>query len=87
MSKHLIHLKNPVNWCWGALAAFIGGGATSIVAIYVAPESFNFSTHFGNLVEIFVGSGLINLAMYLKKSPLPEIVDEEEGADNSIGKD
>lgn len=68
-------------WLYGLLAAFIGGGANGVVASFavmgVAPEHFDLNVNLLNTLKIggtvFLLSGITNVVMLLKKSPLPEI--------------
>jgi hypothetical protein len=65
-------MKDWRMWLHGLISAIIGGISTSIVAMWVAPDTFNFSD-LEKLGQLALGSGLINAAMYLKQSPLPKI--------------
>lgn len=59
-------------WVYNVVAAFIGGSATVVAAMVIAPETFNLHD-LHKLFELAGASGIINVAMYLKKSPLPKI--------------
>lgn len=59
-------------WVYNVASAFIGGGATCVAAMVIAPETFNLRD-LQKLFELALASGLINVAFYLKKSPLPKL--------------
>jgi hypothetical protein len=69
-------------WLLGILAAFISGGASGVVAGVTAtgidPASFNWTTQLKNtfilMGIVFVISGALGVAAYLKQSPLPRDV-------------
>ncbi len=59
-------------WVKSLVAAVIGGAATSVTAVFVDPQHFNFSGP--GLVALlkFAGAGaVIAFFMFLKQSPLP----------------
>jgi len=66
-------------WIHGLGAAFIGGGASGLVAAQAAagisPNDFNYSTGLGKMAKlalsVFVVSGALSAFAYLKQSPLP----------------
>lgn len=64
--------RRSIVWLHGLLAAFIGGAATAISGMVIAPDTFNFGAP-RKLLELTLAAGIINAAMYLKQSPLPEI--------------
>ena len=74
-----------MDWIYGLLKAFIGGGAGAVTSTFaasmIAPETFNFSGGMHKVVELmcatFATNGLLNFFYYLKSSPLPEIVEEQ----------
>lgn len=57
-------------WVQSLLAAFISGGANSVSAMMIAPETFNIHD-LKRLGTLFIASGIIGAVMFLKKSPLP----------------
>ena len=59
-------------WLRGLIGAIIAGGAHSITAVVVAPETFNLHGGLLKLLQLGVGGGIISGAFYLQKSPLPE---------------
>lgn len=67
------------NWIEGMLAAFIGGGATSVVggvtASLMDPEKFNFSTgkFYGLVATMFAVNGTLGFFAYLKQNPIPKV--------------
>ena len=73
---------NTQTWLRGLGAAFIVGGAGAItsaqVAMGIAPNTFNYSTGFGNLAKMaaitFMVQGALGAFAYLKQSPLPALV-------------
>jgi hypothetical protein len=78
------HLKDPLTWLHGIIAAFLAGGASAaasgISAMVIAPDKFNVGANLGNTLKLigtsFVISGLFGVFQRLSKSPLPEIVDD-----------
>ncbi len=69
------HLKNPLSWLHGLVAAFIGGGAGATGLAVWKPETFNVHDGLSNLCGSFVAIGLTNAFSYLKKSPLPDLIE------------
>jgi len=65
--------KNTNTWFRGILAAFIGGGASSVAAISIDPDKFNLTSLAGAGKTILLAcvSGGVNAAHYLARSPLP----------------
>jgi hypothetical protein len=64
-------------WVKGLIAAFIGGAANSFSAWIIAPDVFNFND-LHKLSELAIASGIISAALYLTKSPLPKLQEEEQ---------
>ena len=58
-------------WLKGLISAGIGGGATVLSTIIVAPEVFNLDEGLGKVFAVAGVSALVSVANYLKKSPLP----------------
>jgi len=68
-------------WLHGLGAAFIGGGATSLSTVLVAPDRFNMTSlsGFGHLVVVAIVAGIVSAAGYLKQSPLPTMqIDQQK---------
>lgn len=59
-------------WLKGLIAAFIGGGATIVSSMVIAPDTFNIHD-LKKLGQLAIASGIINACMYLKQSPIPNI--------------
>jgi len=59
-------------WIKGIVSAAIGGAANGVTVMVIEPTSFNFQEGLSNLGAVCVVSAIIAIAMYLKKSPLPE---------------
>lgn len=59
-------------WLSGAIAALIGGAASSVSVMIVDPLDFNFDTGLKKLGAVALVSGVVNLASYLKQHPVPE---------------
>jgi len=78
MSKKIQYILRWQPWAYGLLSASIGGGATAIGAVVLDPEKFNFSEGLLNIAKLFVLSGVISAALYLMKSPVPKLEEEEE---------
>lgn len=60
-------------WLKGLAAAAIGGVSTAILAMVVDPLTFNVDTGLSKLLKVAAVSALVNVAMYLKRSPLPGV--------------
>lgn len=58
-------------WIKGILSAGIGGGATAVSTMIVAPDQFNIQTGLKNVVAVAAVSALVSVANYLKQSPIP----------------
>jgi hypothetical protein len=58
-------------WLHGLGAAAIGGVATAITVLVLDPLKFNLGAEWLNVVKAALVSGIVNVAFYLKKSPLP----------------
>jgi hypothetical protein len=69
------HFKDPLLWLYGLLNAFIGGGVGAVGLIIVDPKVFNLGDGLRHVAEAFVATGLVSAASYLKKSPLPDLVE------------
>lgn len=66
-------------WVKGVVAAVIGGGASALAVALGAPEMLT-GTH-GNgwpLLRMSAVGAMLSAAAYLKKSPLPTAVTEEQ---------
>lgn len=61
-------------WLRGLIGAAIGGGATAVTNIIVAPETFHFNDAGGikKVGEVVVISAIVSAALYLKQHPVPE---------------
>jgi Fe2+ transport system protein B len=68
------------NWLRGLLAAGIGGGANAVVSAVglnmTDPNHFNAQspTFFKLVGTLFASSALVSFFMYLKQSPLPQVI-------------
>lgn len=71
-------MKNLMHWLKGLAAAIIGGASNSITLIIVNPQQFNLQAGLKNIVAVASTSAILSAAMYLKKSPLPDIITEEK---------
>lgn len=58
-------------WFASLVAAIIGGGASGVLAMGIAPEVFNFGTGLPKLGAMVFGYAVISAALFLKQSPLP----------------
>lgn len=83
MTQALANLRSPRLWFRGLGAAFIGGGASALTT----DQGLLLAQRMGvdvptldlkALGVVFLSSGIVSAAMYLKKSPLPGHADEEE---------
>jgi hypothetical protein len=87
-------MKNLKIWLLGILAAFISGGASGVVAGVTAtgidPASFNWTTQLGNtfilMGIVFVISGVLGVAAFLRQSPLPRTIWTPEERAKRTGK-
>jgi len=69
------NFKNPKVWLHGLIAAIIGGGANSVCASLVAPDSFNIENGecLVRILKLFLISGTLNALFFLKENPLPSL--------------
>ena len=58
-------------WLHSLIAAAIGGAATAISTMIVAPDQFNLQDGWQKLLTVAVVSALVNVAAFLKQSPIP----------------
>jgi hypothetical protein len=71
-------------WIYGLLHAAIGGGSSAVVggfsAAIIKPADFSFAgaNSFKLMGMMFVFNFVLSAFLYLKSSPLPEIVEESE---------
>lgn len=65
-------MKTFEPWIKGLIAAFIGGAATSVTNVMVAPDTFNFHYGFTKLWQSALASGVFSICFYLKQSPVPK---------------
>lgn len=74
MLSELLKKKNWRVWFKGLLSATISGGATGIAAALSTPQY-----SFKNLFWVMFVAGASGMALYIKKSPMPEWDDEDAG--------
>lgn len=65
-------MKNWQTWFKGLISAGIGGGATAVSTIIVAPETFNLAEGLEKVGAVAAVSAIVAVANYLKGSPLPK---------------
>ena len=58
-------------WLYGLFATAISAAANTVVAMVVAPETFNVDTGLHKVFAVAGVSALVSVANYLKQSPLP----------------
>jgi hypothetical protein len=58
-------------WLKGLMSAGIGGGATAVSTMIVAPDTFNLQEGLAKTAAIAGVSAIVAVANYLKQSPLP----------------
>lgn len=78
MKDLLTKISSPRIWLHGLASAFIGGGASAITADQglILAERLGLNVVTLNLTEVgvvFLSSGIVSAAMYLKQSPLPPL--------------
>ncbi len=67
------------DWAAGLIAGFVGGGASAVVGSlaisFQDPKDFSIgTTKFLSVAgTIFLVSGILNAAMYLKQNPIPKV--------------
>jgi hypothetical protein len=59
-------------WFKNLISAAIGGAATAISTMIVAPDQFNLQEGLNKLITVSVVSAIVSVANYLKSSPLPD---------------
>lgn len=67
------NLGNIGVWLKGLIAAVIGGAANALTMVIVDPLNFNLNEGVGNLLTVAATSAIVAAAMYLKRSPLPNV--------------
>jgi hypothetical protein len=67
-------------WLRGAFAAAIGGGAHGFTAMVIKPEEFNFDFGWASLWRFTAISAGLSLALYLKQSPVPPQINNQDQA-------
>lgn len=65
-------------WLHGLGSAFIGGGANVVAALVIDPENFNLAEGVQKVLTLWLASGGISAALYLKQSPLPQFPQQGE---------
>jgi hypothetical protein len=71
-------LKYWKKWLYGLLSVVIGGAANSVTVMIIDPVQFNFNEGLSKLGAVAGVSALVSACLYLKQSPLPkEVIDEE----------
>lgn len=65
---------NVKTWVHGLAAAFISGGSDAFLLHFVDPDHFNLAdpAAFQRSATLIVLKACLAVALYLKKSPLPE---------------
>lgn len=77
MTKHRV--LDWQSWVYALCAAVIGGAATSVVSI-VGGQMVGAATFTPRqLLTIAAVSAIVNAAMYLKQSPLPKVIEVDDG--------
>lgn len=61
------------NWLKGLIATLVNGFASGVVLVVAAPETFNLDQGWAKLWQTSALLGLLGMANYLKKSPLPGV--------------
>jgi hypothetical protein len=69
---------NWKTWLHGLGSAFVGGGANVVATMAIDPEDFNISAGMHKVLTLWLASGLISAALYLKQSPLPQLSQGEK---------
>ena len=66
------------SWLYALVAAAIGGGATAVVSI-AGGQAIGAATFTPRqLLAVAVVSAVVNVAMFLKQSPLPKVIEVDE---------
>lgn len=63
-------------WLHGLGSAFIGGGANVVATMAIDPDDFNITTGISRVGALWMASGIVSAALYLKQSPLPQLQGE-----------
>lgn len=64
-------------YLYGCFAAALNAVANSVVAVMVAPDTFNLSTGAHNLLEMGAASALFGFFLYIRNHPLPDPADSD----------
>jgi hypothetical protein len=83
MSTLKTRLKQPLTWLHGLIGGVIGGAANAVLASLgiVGAQAVGVEVKtldYDQVVAIAISGGIIGAFLYLKQSPLPELVEEEE---------
>jgi hypothetical protein len=70
--------RNRTVWFHGLLSAAILGISHSVAPVLVAPDKFNVTSQWKNLLIIMVVSGMLGAFTFLSKSPLPALPEDYE---------
>lgn len=65
-------------WLYGLIGGAIGGGATVISALPVGAIIGAADYTPRQLVGMFVSGAIVSAALYLKQSPVPEVIEVDE---------
>lgn len=64
-------------WIHGLGSAFIGGGANVVATMVIDPDDFNITNGgISRIGALWMASGIVSAALYLKQSPLPRLQGE-----------
>ena len=74
--------KTVKTWLRGLWSAFVGGAASAVSTTIVAPEQFNFGNGLGSMLKVALVAGCVNLAFYLKQSPIWRDEDDAPSTDS-----
>jgi hypothetical protein len=72
-------------WIHSIIAAAIGGAASALSAVLVAPSAFNFTpAGWENIGKIALAGAIIPVLTLLKQSPLPDVSTAPVDGANSL---
>lgn len=71
-------MQQTISWLRGLLSVGISAAASGVTVVIVDPHTFNIHEGLGKLGEVCLVMALTHMAMYLQKSPLPDVLEKSQ---------